>query len=124
MSLPETSEREGRNGTQWRVKEKLFVWERPLLKPDLVALGDKAPEGPILGVRVADLDDKKSLLGEDPLIFFTTPHFEGYPAILVQLERVPLPTLRSVIAEAWLTRAPPRLAKAHFDRVQKMVASQ
>ena len=86
LALPETSERTGRGNAQWRVRDKLFVWERPLLGPDLRALGDDAPRGPILGARVEHLGAKEALLADDPAVFFTTPHFDGYPAVLVRLE--------------------------------------
>jgi len=46
---------------QWRVRDKLFVWERPLRRPDLEALGDAAPDGPILGARVEHLVAKDAL---------------------------------------------------------------
>ena len=53
LGLPETSEDESRGTRAWRVRDKGFVWERPLRKSDLKALGDAAPDGPILGARVA-----------------------------------------------------------------------
>ena len=59
------------------VNKKFFVWERPLRKSDLAALGDAAPKGAILGVRTADLEMKEALLRSDPLAVFTTPHFDG-----------------------------------------------
>jgi len=111
LALPETSERESRGNLQWRVKAKLFVWERPLRKADLLTLGDAAPDGPILGVRVADLGEKGALLAEDPAVFFTTPHFDGYAAVLARLERMAAPQLERVIVEAWLGQAPTRLAR-------------
>ena len=52
LSLPEATEVVSRDLRQWRVKDKLFVWERPLRKTDLAALGDAAPDGEILGARV------------------------------------------------------------------------
>ena len=74
LSLPGTEERVSRGLAQWRVKDKLFVWERPLRRSDLEALGDAAPDGPILGARVeqvylellsCDLDDEVDrLLGD------------------------------------------------------------
>jgi len=115
LALPETSERVSREHCQWRVREKLFVWERPLRQKEIQALGDDAPDGPILGARVEHVGAKAALLAEDPSIFFTTPHFDGYPAILVRLERVGIEDLREVIIEAWLARAPNRLAKAYLD---------
>ena len=115
LSLPETSERLSRGLTQWRVKDKGFVWERPLRRADLEALGDQAPDGPILGARVEHLVAKEALLADDPSIYFTTPHFDGYPAILVRLERIGLEDLHELIVEAWLARAPARLAKTYVD---------
>jgi hypothetical protein len=115
LALPETSERMSRELRQWRVKDKLFVWERPLRRADLEALRDDAPDGPILGARVEHLGAKEALLADDTGVFFTTPHFEGYPAILVCLERIGVEDLNEVIVEAWLARAPKRLAKAYVD---------
>jgi hypothetical protein len=115
LALPETSERVSRQQRQWRVRDKGFVWERPLRAKEIEALGDDAPDGPILGARVEHVGAKAALLAEDPSIFFTTPHFDGYPAILMRLERAGIEDLREVITEAWLARAPKRLAKAYMD---------
>jgi hypothetical protein len=115
LALSETSEVLSRELSQWRVKDKLFVWERPLRRSDLVALGDDAPDGPILGARVEHLGAKEALLADDTGVFFTTPHFDGYPAILVRLELITLEDLDEVITEAWLVRAPKRLAQAYLD---------
>jgi hypothetical protein len=114
-ALPETSERLSRDLRQWRVRDKLFVWERPLRRADLEALGTDAPDGPILGARVEHLGAKEALVADDPTVFFTTPHFDGYPAILVRLERIALDDLDEVITEAWLARAPKRLARLYVD---------
>ena len=115
LALPETSERVSRERRQWRVKEKLFVWERPLRRSDLEALGDEAPSGPILGARVEHMVAKEALLANDEGVFFTTPHFDGYPAILVRLDQIAVEGLDEVIVEAWLARAPKRLAKRYLD---------
>ena len=115
LSLPETSERVSRDLRQWRVKDKGFVWERPLRRADVEALGDSAPGGPILGARVEHIVAKEALLADDPGVFFTTPHFDGYPAILVRLERIAPEDLDELIVEAWLARAPTSLAKAYVD---------
>ena len=96
---------------QWVVEDKLFVWERPLRKPDLAALGDAAPAGAILGARVEHLGAKEALLADDPRVFFTTPHFDGYPAILARLEHMSPDVLEEVVVEAWLCRAPKRLVR-------------
>ena len=115
LDLPETSERLSRGLASWQVRDKAFVWERPLRPADLRALGDDAPTGPILGARVEHLIAKEALLADDPEVFFTTPHFDGYPAILVRLERISVEDLKEVIVEAWLARAPKRLAQAYVD---------
>jgi hypothetical protein len=115
LALPETSERLSRDLRQWRVKDKAFVWERPLRRADLDALGDEAPEGPILGARVEHLVAKEALLADDPTVYFTTPHFDGYSAILVRVDRIGVEDLRELIVEAWLARAPTRLAKTYLD---------
>ena len=116
LALPETSERSSRDLASWRVRDKGFVWERPLRAADLRALGDRAPEGPILGARVEHLVAKEALLADDPDVFFTTPHFDGYPAVLVRLDRIAVPDLEEVIVEAWLARAPKRLAREYVER--------
>jgi hypothetical protein len=115
LALPETSERSWGGIPGWRVKDKGFVWERPLRRADFEALGDSAPDGPILGARVADVGVKDALLASDPNIYFTTPHFDGFPAILVRLDRIDLAELNELIVEAWLCRAPKRLAKSYLD---------
>jgi hypothetical protein len=115
LSLPETSERTSRGNCQWRVKDKLFVWERPLRRSDLEALGDAAPDGPILGARVEHLIAKEAIIADDPRVFFTTPHFDGYPAVLVQLQRIGSDELNELVIEAWLCRAPAKLARAYAD---------
>lgn len=112
-SLPEVSLHSGRDGLrQWKIRNKAVAWERPLRKSDYEALGDAAPDGPILGVLVPDLVAKEALVTSDPSVYFTTPHFNGYPAVLIQLEHIPLDQLEEAITEAWLERAPKRLARA------------
>jgi hypothetical protein len=115
LELPETREESSRGLAAWRVRDKLFVWERPLRPSDLRALGDAAPDGPILGARVEHLGAKEALIADDPSIYFTTPHFDGYPAVLVRLPRIDTGELEELIVEAWLCRAPKRLAKAYID---------
>jgi hypothetical protein len=116
LGLPETSERMSRDLRQWRVKDKLFVWERPLRRREIEVLGSDAPDGAILGARVEHLGAKEALLADDPHVFFTTPHFDGYPAILVRLDRITAEDLEEVVTEAWLARAPNRLANEYLER--------
>jgi hypothetical protein len=108
-ALPETTESTPRT---WRVRKKLIVWERPLRKADVEALGAHAPKGDVLGARVADEHVKFALIADDPDVFFTTPHFDGYPMVLVRLASIGVTELRELVTEAWLAQAPRTLVKA------------
>ena len=112
-ALPETTRSDTRL-REWAVAGKMFIWERPLRKSDLRALGDAAPDGPILGVRVADEGVKFALIADDPGVFFTTPHFDGYSAILVRLDQISVDDLQELLVEAWLLRAPKKVAKTYL----------
>ena len=116
LDLPETDEQSSRDGIPaWRVKDKLFAWERPLRRADLEALGAAAPDGPILAARVPDLGVKEALLADGAGAYFTTPHFDGYPAILVRLDEIAVGELEELLVDAWLARAPKRAARAYLD---------
>ena len=109
--LPLTSEQSPHD---WRVGKKMLAWERPLRPADLEALaqiGVQAPEGDILAVRVSDEGVKFALIADEPGIYFTTPHFDGYPAVLVELAEIEVPGLEELITEAWLTQAPKKLVE-------------
>ncbi|MFJ1763299.1 MmcQ/YjbR family DNA-binding protein [Amycolatopsis sp. NPDC088138] len=113
--LPDVTEENGRGYLAWSVGKKGFAWERPLRKGDLEALGERAPAGPVLCAYVPDVGVKDVLIADDPAVFFTTPHFNGFPAILVELDRIDVATLDEVLTEAWLCRAPKRLAKEWLE---------
>jgi hypothetical protein len=109
-----------RSPHEWRVGKKLIAWERPLRESDreaLAALGIEPPEGDILGVRVADEGVKFALIADEPDMYFTTPHFDGYPAVLVKLAEIDELGLRELIVEAWLTQAPKRLVQEFLGEV-------
>lgn len=111
MSLPEVSEGTSYGNRAWKVKGSLFAWDRPLRKADRDALGESAPSGPILGVRVADQQVKDELLADADLPTFTIPHFDGYDAVLIRLDDADEADLGELITEAWLCRAPRKLAR-------------
>jgi hypothetical protein len=119
LSLPEVSEGTSFGNISWAVKKKAFAWERPLRKSDLEALGKAAPHGPILGLRTADLDMKDLLLASDPKVYFTTPHFHGYAAVLVRLDAISTKQLKGALVDAWLSRAPARLADAYLATAKR-----
>ena len=115
-ALPQSVAGDSRAGRlDWSVKGKTFAWERPLRRGDLEALGDAAPDGPILAARVPDLGAKEALLADEGDWYFTMPHFDGYPAILTRLDRIPVHELEELLVEAWLSRAPKRLAAEYLD---------
>jgi hypothetical protein len=110
LALPATNEQTSYGNASWAVNKKSFAWERPLGKADIAALGAAAPKGAILGIRTESLEMKEALLASDPSVFFTTPHFNGYPAVLIRLGKITPARLQRVLVDAWLVRAPKRLA--------------
>jgi hypothetical protein len=116
LALPEAAEEPMHGMRAWKVRGKLFAWERPLRAKEVEQLGDAAPpaSAPILGVRVPDEDAKQALLASEPEIYFTTPHFDRSTTVLVLLERIPRADLEEAIVEAWLCRAPKRLAATYL----------
>ena len=118
-ALPETTEDPMLGGSRgWKVRGKGFVWERPLRAKDLAELGAAAPTGPVLGARVADEGAKQALIEESPTIYFTTAHFDGYPAVLVRLDAIDVTELEELVTEAWLAKAPKRVAAAFPRRAR------
>ena len=116
LELPAVIEGERRGTRTWSVAGKGFAWERPYSKADIKRFGDETPPaGPILAVRVADLDDKDALLAAQLAGFFTIPHFDGYAAVLIQLRNVGKRRLREAIVDAWLACAPAGLASSYLE---------
>jgi hypothetical protein len=105
-ALPAVEPTPGRR--EWKVNKKLLAWERPLRAADREALGGAAPSGPILAV-YAPLDAKEMLLASRPAVYFTTPHFDGWPAILIRLPAIAVRELRELLRQAWIDRAPKKL---------------
>jgi hypothetical protein len=105
LSLPGTEEAPDHFAFSIRIKGKPkgFVWvwmERVAPKKPRV------PQPAVLAVRVANLFDKDFLLASDPVRFFTEPHYDGYPAVLVRLPAVTARELRPILTEAWRCLAP------------------
>lgn len=102
LSLPETIEKPWFHTPGFRVKDKGFLRIRTEAEGRLV-------------VFVADLDEKEALLASDPEVFSTTPHYDGYPTVLVDLDTVGLDELTELITESWRAKAPKRVLKAHDE---------
>ena len=113
LGLPETEEGSTYGNRAWKVGGKLFAWDRPFSKADLRRFGDRpVPSGPIIALRVDDLGEKAAVLEAGTPGLFTIEHFDGHPAILVQLDAVGESELRAALIDAWLAVAPDPLAAA------------
>lgn len=100
LGLPEVTERPSHGTPGFRVKDKLFLRIRSEAEGGLV-------------VFVEDLGEKEALLASDSEAFFTTPHYDGYPSVLVHLDAVDLDELTELITDSWLAKAPPTVRKGH-----------
>ena len=114
LAMPETTKDVSPDGRpSYHVHGKMFVCHREQ-RPDAIDAATGEHLDDVLIFRVGDLDEKEILLADDRGVYFTTPHFRGYPAVLVripELARLDRDELRDLVAEAWLTRAQKRLAR-------------
>jgi hypothetical protein len=108
LSLPETEEAPNHFAFSVRNKGKPkgFVW---VWMERVVPKKARVPQPKVIAVRVANLDDKDVLLSLDSTKFFTEPHYNGFPAVLIRLPAVTARELKPIIAEAWRCQAPKEL---------------
>jgi hypothetical protein len=115
LAMPQTTKEVSDDGRpSYFVHGKMYCFHRGQ-RPDAMdpETGERMDD--VLMFRVADLDVKELFLADDRGLFFTTPHFNGYAAILLRipgLKRIDRDELQDLVAEAWLTRAQKRVAKA------------
>src|SRR4051794_32944683 len=115
LAMPQTTKEVSADGhPRYLVHGKLYCCHRGR-RPDALdpETGERLDD--VLMFRVADLGAKELLLSDARRVFFTTPHFDGYPSVLVRipdLARLDREELFDLVAEAWLTRAQKRVAKA------------
>jgi hypothetical protein len=118
LSMPQTTKDLSDDGRpSYLVHGKLFCCHRGRRRDAIdPQTGERLDD--VLMFRVADEGVKELLLADDRGLFFTTPHFDGYAAVLVripELARVDRDELEELVVEAWLTRAQKRVAKASLD---------
>jgi hypothetical protein len=115
LAMPQATKEVSEDGRPaYSVHGKMFCFHRGR-RPDAVDAETGERLADVLMFRVADLGEKEVMLADDRRVFFTTPHFNGYPAVLMRipdLARIDRDELRDLVAEAWLTRAQKRVAKA------------
>ncbi len=87
----------------WRVRGKLFAWRA------------RDRDGRGLAVRV-DRDEKQLFLDAKPDVYYTTPHYNGYPAVIITLAAIERDELFERLEDAWLIQAPKRLAAEYVER--------
>ena len=117
FALPGVEERIGGHTGEplWQVKGGKVAWLRGPRKTDLAQLADLGrvwPDGPVLAIQTASAGDAADLVAADPAVFFSIPHFDGYPAVLLRLDVIGADQLAELIADAWLLRAPKAVARA------------
>jgi hypothetical protein len=112
LSLPGTVEHDDRFAFSVPNKDKLkaFVW---IWMERVESKKPRVPNPGVVAVRVADGLEKESLIASDPDVFFTEPHYNGFPAVLVRLKAIRVPQLRELITDGWRCQAPKALVAEH-----------
>jgi hypothetical protein len=99
LALPETTEKPSYGTPGFRVKDKLFARVRE--------------EGDVLAVWVDDVAEKAALIAAEPDKFFTIPHYDGHPMVLIRFGAIDVTELRELLTDSWLIRAPDKVRAAH-----------
>jgi len=117
MEFPRVVERADvhSGGSAWRTSAGKLAWERPPRRRDLeqlAALGREWPDGVIIGIQVEGEQAKAAAIETYPDVFFTIPHFDGFPAVLTRLDVIDEQLLREMLTDAWLLRVPATVRRA------------
>ena len=118
LSLPAAEQARGRFAFAVRSKGKLkeFVW---VWMERVTPTKPRVPNFEVVAVRVASLDEKERLLAANPAKFFTEPHYDGFPAVLVRLDAVRVADLEPLLMEAWRCQAPVDLTRTKQTRASR-----
>ena len=123
LTLPETTSTPSYGGAPaLRVNKKMFARLRGEMADDIDDLTGE-PYGEVLMVSVSDLGVKEALLAADGDAYFTVPHYDGYPAVLVRLDRVDLDELQELLVEAWMANAPKRALRTFEETIGPLPGS-